>query len=375
MSSPTTSRPIPVVLVGLGGVGRAILAQLLSPPLSSRFQLILIANSRQSLSLPLPASPLTPTNYQPILEKHGAPLDIPSVISVLSTHPDAPGIFIDSTGSDDIPSMYPQILSMGVHVVTPNKKGFSSSESLYKSIQEKSFPNTSVTVYGESTVGAGLPIIQTLKDLVATGDEIERIEGVFSGTLSYIFNEFSKSEGGDVKFSQVVKIARDKGYTEPDPRDDLSGTDVARKLSILSRLVPTAPSLPQGYASVPTQSLVPDVLVNAQSKEEYLERLEEGDAYFENLRAEARAEGKVVRYVGVIDVKEGKVEARLGKYAADHAFATALKGSDNIISFHTKRYSPRPLIIQGAGAGADVTAMGVTSDMVKIYERLVVTRV
>ncbi|WVO16671.1 hypothetical protein L204_104351 [Cryptococcus depauperatus] len=375
MSSPTTSRPIPVVLVGLGGVGRAILAQLLSPPLSSRFQLILIANSRQSLSLPLPASPLTPTNYQPILEKHGAPLDIPSVISVLSTHPDAPGIFIDSTGSDDIPSMYPQILSMGVHVVTPNKKGFSSSESLCKSIQEKSFPNTSVTVYGESTVGAGLPIIQTLKDLVATGDEIERIEGVFSGTLSYIFNEFSKPEGGDVKFSQVVKIARDKGYTEPDPRDDLSGTDVARKLSILSRLVPTAPSLPQGYASIPTQSLVPDVLVNAQSKEEYLERLEEGDAYFENLRAEARAEGKVVRYVGVIDVKEGKVEAKLDKYAADHAFATALKGSDNIISFHTKRYSPRPLIIQGAGAGADVTAMGVTSDMVKIYERLVVTRV
>lgn len=102
---------------------------------------------------------------------------------------------------------------MGVHVVTPNKKGFSSSEALYKAIAEKSFPNTPSFVYGESTVGAGLPIIQTLKDLVATGDEIEKIEGVFSGTLSYIFNEFSKPEGGDVKFSEVVKVAKDKGYT------------------------------------------------------------------------------------------------------------------------------------------------------------------
>ncbi|AFR97441.1 homoserine dehydrogenase [Cryptococcus neoformans C23] len=375
MSSVVVPRPIPVALLGLGGVGKAILSQLLSPPLSAQFQLVLIANSRQSLSLPLPAAPITPANFQSILEKHGAPLNVTSVISVLSTHPDAPGIFIDSTGSDVIPAMYPQILSMGVHIVTPNKKGFSASEALYKAIAEKSFPNTPSLAYGESTVGAGLPIIQTLKDLVATGDEIEKIEGVFSGTLSYIFNEFSKPEGGNVKFSEVVKVAKEKGYTEPDPRDDLSGTDVARKLSILSRLVPTAPALPQGYASIPTQSLVPDVLSDASTKEEYLERLEEGDEFFANLREEAKKEGQVVRYVGVIDVKSGKVEAKLGKYPADHAFATALKGSDNIISFTTKRYSPRPLIIQGAGAGADVTAMGVTSDMVKIYERLAVPRI
>lgn len=102
---------------------------------------------------------------------------------------------------------------MGVHIVTPNKKGFSASEALYKAIAEKSFPNTPSLAYGESTVGAGLPIIQTLKDLVATGDEIEKIEGVFSGTLSYIFNEFSKPEGGNVKFSEVVKVAKEKGYT------------------------------------------------------------------------------------------------------------------------------------------------------------------
>ncbi|GFZ47922.1 homoserine dehydrogenase [Saitozyma sp. JCM 24511] len=369
------SRPVPVALLGLGGVGRAILSQLLSPPLASRFQLVLIANSRQSLSLPLPnAVPLTPSNYLPILEQHGAPLDIPSIVSVLSTHPDAPGIFIDSTGADAIPAMYPQILSMGVHIVTPNKKGFSGSSELYEAINASAYPNTSAVVLGESTVGAGLPILSTLKDLVATGDEIQRIEGVFSGTLSYIFNEFSKVEGGDVKFSDVVKVAKDKGYTEPDPRDDLSGTDVARKLTILSRLIPSTPSLPEGYASIPTQSLVPPVLADAQSKEEYLERLTQGDQYFDDLRSEARKEGMVVRYVGVVDVEGGKVEAKLAKYPFDHPFATALKGSDNIISFHTKRYSPRPLIIQGAGAGADVTAMGCTSDLIKIHERLTTRR-
>ncbi|KAL1407352.1 Homoserine dehydrogenase [Vanrija albida] len=365
------SRPVPVALIGVGGVGKAILQQLLAPPLAAKFNLILIANSRKALSLPLPTNtPVTPANFLPILEEHGAPLDVPSVISLLASHPDGPGIFIDSTGAEAVPALYPTVLGHGVHVVTPNKKGTSGDLTLYKAIEEASYPNSRALIYGESTVGAGLPILSSLKDLVGTGDEIEKIEGVFSGTLSYIFNEYSKVEGGDVKFSDVVKVAKDKGYTEPDPRDDLSGTDVARKLTILSRLIPTAPELPKGFASVPTQSLVPPVLENASTKEEYLERLAEGDDYFANLREEARKEGKVVRYVGVIDLVNNKVECKLGKYDFDHAFATALKGSDNIISFHTKRYSPRPLIIQGAGAGADVTAMGCTSDLLKIYERV-----
>ena len=309
------SAPVPVALFGLGGVGKAILAQLLSPPLSSKFQLVLIANSKKSLSLPLPDSgaSITPANYLPVLEKYGAPLDVSSVISVLSQHPSGNAVVIDSTGSDSVPALYPQILNLGLHLVTPNKKGFSGSGELYSAIQAASSPNTKSLVYGESTVGAGLPILSTLKDLVGTGDEIVKIEGVFSGTLSYIFNEFSAVGGKDVKFSEVVEVAKEMGYTEPDPRDDLSGTDVARKLTILSRQIPSAPELPEGYASVPTQSLVPDVLSNASSKEDYLARLEEGDSFFDNLRKEAKAEGKVVRYVGVIDLEAGKVECKLGK--------------------------------------------------------------
>jgi len=205
--------PVPVALIGLGGVGRSILTQLLSPPLSTQFNLILIANSRLSLSLPLPASPITPTNYLPILEKYGVPLDVSSIISVLSAHPDAPGIFIDSTGTDVIPGLYTQILSMGVHLVTPNKKAFSGSESLYRSIQEVSYPNSAALIYGESTVGAGLPILSTLRDLVGTGDEVVKVEGIFSGTLSYIFNQFSTIEGSQIKFSEIVKDAKEKGYT------------------------------------------------------------------------------------------------------------------------------------------------------------------
>lgn len=211
------SAPVPVALIGLGGVGKAILSQLLSPALSNKFSLVLIANSRQSLSLPLPGSPLTPTNYLPILEQHGVPLDLQSIISVLSAHPSGKGVLIDSTGSDGVPALYPQILKLGLHVITPNKKAASGSQELYDGVTGSSWPNGPAMYFGESTVGAGLPILSTLKDLVGTGDEIIKIEGVFSGTLSYIFNEYSKVEGGSVKFSEVVKVAKDKGYTVSKP--------------------------------------------------------------------------------------------------------------------------------------------------------------
>ena len=226
-------------------------------------------------------------------------------------------------------------------------------------------------MYGESTVGAGLPILTTLKDLISTGDEIVKIEGVLSGTLSYIFNEWSTpTSDGSKKFSQVVKIAKDQGYTEPHPADDLSGSDVSRKLTILSRLVPSlTDKLPKGYESVPTHSLTPTPLESVTNGEEYVTRLPEFDADFDSLNAAARAEGCVLRYVGVIDAQKGEVKASLEKYPNDHPFATALGGSDNILAFHTKRYSQRPLLVQGAGAGAEVTAMGVVADLIRVAER------
>jgi len=227
-------------------------------------------------------------------------------------------------------------------------------------------------VLGESTVGAGLPIISTLKELLMTGDKVHKIEGVFSGTMSYIFNEFSTGKSEGSSFSSIVSVAREKGYTEPHPADDLNGYDVARKLTILSRTVSTYTSTPtslpvlQSFLSVKRTSLIPPALDGIPTGDEFLKRLPEFDEEFSGLRKKASEQGKVLRYVGVVDIVNGEVRAGLEEYPVDHPFATSLGGSDNIIMFHTERYGARPLIVQGAGAGAGVTAMGVLGDLLKL---------
>lgn len=220
-------------------------------------------------------------------------------------------------------------------------------------------------MYHESSVGAGLPVISTLKDLVDTGDSVTKIEGVFSGTMSFLFNSFAPTEGFGGKWSAEVAKAKALGYTEPDPRDDLNGLDVARKLTILARLAGLEIESPTAF---PVQSLIPKELESVASGEEFLQRLPEFDSRMEETKVAAEKEGKVVRFVGSIDVEKNTVKVGLEKFDRSHPIA-ALKGSDNIISFHTKRYAS-PLIVQGAGAGGDVTAMGVTADLIKVLERL-----
>lgn len=281
---------------------------------------------------------------------------------------------VDNTSDDGVAAAYPLFIQAGFSVATPNKKAFSGSLELYADILHSALQpevsQRSPLVYQESTVGAGLPIISTLDELVTTGDKIKKVEGVLSGTMSYIFNEFSPPQGSTRKFSEIVSVARANGYTEPNPGDDLSGSDVARKLTILSRLIPElANALPEGYTSVDTQSLTPTGLREEKDADTYVKRLPEFDAEFDAMRAKAQAENKVLRYVGVIDVEKKLIKAGLEAYPADHAFATSLGGSDNIISFSTERYSPRPLLVQGAGAGAAVTAMGVVGDLVRIAQR------
>ncbi|EPS58260.1 hypothetical protein M569_16554, partial [Genlisea aurea] len=213
----------------------------------------------------------------------------------------------------------------------------------------------------EATVGAGLPIITTLQGLLETGDKILRIEGVFSGTLSYIFNNFA----GNLTFSEVVKEAKEAGYTEPDPRDDLSGTDVARKVIILAREC----GLKLELSDIPVQSLVPDPLKGCATVDEFMNQLPQYDGDMAKQRQDAEAAGEVLRYVGAVDVvnKRGTVELR--RYGKDHPFAQ-LSGSDNIIAFSTVRYEKQPLIIRGPGAGAEVTAGGVFSDVLRLASYL-----
>jgi homoserine dehydrogenase len=291
-------------------------------------------------------------------------LSLSKIINFLAAAP-SKVILVDNTSSQDVADQYPQVLSRGISIVTPNKKAFSGSFKLWQDIFSAA-ASSGAKVYHESSVGAGLPVISSLKELVDTGDSVTRIEGVFSGTMSFLFNSFAPTEGLGGKWSAEVTKAKELGYTEPDPRDDLNGLDVARKLTILARLVGLKIESPNSF---PVQSLIPKELESAASGDEFLQRLPEFDAQMEETKAAAEKEGKVVRFVGSIDVAKKEVKVGLEKFDRSHPIA-ALKGSDNIISFYTARYGANPLIIQGAGAGGEVTAMGVTGDLLKVLERL-----
>ena len=212
----------------------------------------------------------------------------------------------------------------------------------------------------EATVGAGLPVITTLRDLVQTGDQVLQIDGVLSGTLSFLFNSFT----GERPFSEIVREAKQKGYTEPDPRDDLSGRDVARKLIILAREM----GLPLELEQVEVQSLVPPELAQAATADEFMAALPRFDAQMEQLRLEAAKAGECLRYVGVVR-PGGRTTVSLQRYPLTHSFSR-IAGSDNIIAFRTERYSGQPLIVQGPGAGPEVTAGGIFADLLRLTSYL-----
>lgn len=268
-------------------------------------------------------------------------------------------VIIDATASAELPRHYESWLARGINIITPNKKGNAGPLASYRSLRETARRHQRYFLY-ETNVGAGLPIIHTLRDLLETGDEIIRIEGVLSGTLSYIFNSFD----GTRTFSEIVREAHAQGFTEPDPREDLSGVDVARKLIILAREM----GLGLEMDAVQVESLVPEDLRSA-GVPEYLSSLGTHDQAVADLLGAARARGRVVRYVGAIEAGEvggaAHVSAGLREYPLDHPFAN-LSGSDNIVSFQTARYNTQPMIVRGPGAGPEVTAAGVFADLLRL---------
>ncbi|KAL4882853.1 homoserine dehydrogenase [Aspergillus karnatakaensis] len=366
------SAPIYLGVIGVGGVGTSFLSQLSRLPNAPK--LILLARSTQTLLSPkdsfspIPFADWKTASETPSLTKSGS-LSAEEVASYLSSAP-GKSILVDNTSDPALAAQYPLFLKKGISIVTPNKKGFSSDLSLWKDIFASAKVGKAL-VYHESTVGAGLPVISTLRDLVNTGDEVTRIEGVFSGTLSFLFNTFAPASGSSsAKWSEVVAQAKELGYTEPDPRDDLNGMDVARKLTILARIAGLEVQSPDSF---PIESLIPKELASlpssAEGIKEFMTRLPEFDGQMTEIKESAEKAGKVVRFVGSVDVGSKEVRVGLQQFDKDSAIA-GLKGSDNIISFYTKRYGSNPLIIQGAGAGGDVTAMGVTADLLKVIERL-----
>jgi homoserine dehydrogenase len=222
---------------------------------------------------------------------------------------------VDNTSNQSLADQYPAFLKKGINIVTPNKKAFSAGRDLWSAIFSAASNGTGTGgyVFHESSVGAGLPVLSTLKELVDTGDQVLRIEGVFSGTMSFLFNQWnpvSAGSGPAPSFSSTVTKARDLGFTEPDPRDDLNGLDVARKLTILARL---AGLEVENATSFPTQSLIPKELEGAKSADEFMSGLPKFDGDMDKLRDDAAKEGKVVRFVGSVDVKAGEVKVGLEK--------------------------------------------------------------
>lgn len=345
-----SAQTISIGVIGPGHVGGAVLRQIAAArrALLARSTVDLrvrgIASSRR-MALGDPSLPLD--------AELGLDLDLDAFAAHVQAEHLPHAVIIDCTNSDAIADRYAGWLTRGIHVITPNKCAGSGDFARYQAIKR-----AGGRFRYESTVGAGLPIITTLRDLIDTGDEVLSIDGIFSGTLAYLFNRFDGSQ----PFSALVAQARELGYTEPDARDDLSGLDVARKLVILARECGLAMTL----GDVTIESLVPRALWGL-SRDAFHERLGELDAPMGARLEDARASQSVLRYVARLC--DGKARVGLGALPRTHAFAH-IQLTDNVVQFTTRRYCDNPLVVQGPGAGPEVTAAGVMADLLRVASAL-----
>ncbi|KUG06027.1 bifunctional aspartate kinase/homoserine dehydrogenase I [Solirubrum puertoriconensis] len=285
------------------------------------------------------------------------PADLPRFIQRMKALNLPNCVLVDNTASPEPVACYEEVLKASIAVVTCNKLGNSGSYQQYRLLHEAARQH-GADFYYETNVGAGLPIIRTLKDLRTSGDRVLRIEAILSGTISFIFNHF----GGEVAFHEVVREAQERGYTEPDPRDDLNGKDFMRKMLILARDA----GFPLELDDVVIEPMLPTACLEAPSVEAFYKQLQAHQGYFEQLKQQAASSGKVLRYIGRLE--DGQVRIALEMVDQQHPFYL-LSGSDNIISFSTERYKERPLVVKGPGAGAEVTAAGVFADLVNVGTR------
>ncbi len=354
-------KTINVFVVGLGLIGNTLLKQiqkqssLLQKEKLIKINVVGITNSKKML---FSEGGISLGSWKEKLEEKGEKANMKEFVGRIQKMNLQNSVFIDNTSSKDVVEYYEDILESRISIVTPNKVANSGPYKNYRKLHDLAFKNGIKFLY-ETNVGAGLPVINTLQDLLLSGDKVIKIEGVLSGTLSYIFNTYK----GDKKFSDVVKEAKEKGYTEPDPRDDLNGKDVARKILILSREA----GYEMEFDDIKVENILPEPCVKAKTVEDFFNQLEKHNDVFAKRRDEAEKKGKVLRFIAKME--NGKAGITLEAVDASHPFYS-LSGSDNMISYTTERYKDRPVVIKGPGAGAEVTAAGVFADIIRISNYL-----
>jgi aspartokinase/homoserine dehydrogenase 1 len=352
------TQAVNLFLVGTGLIGSTLLKQIAaqSPTLFRQFGLNLkiwgLANINKML---LNKNGISAANWETELSGTGEPINPAAFIAWMKKRSIPNCVFVDCTASEALTEQYESILCAGISIVTPNKKANSGSTEKFRRLRRSARSN-GAKFYYETNVGAGLPIISTLKDLLRSGDEILKVEAVLSGTLNYIFSSLSAVK----KLSDVVREARIKGYSEPDPRDDLNGLDFARKMLILAREIGYSLELEE----ISIEALLPPRCLQVDSVEKFFAELLSVDADFEAKRRAAEAAGKRLRFVGVLE--KGHVQLAQREIGAEHPFYN-LTGSDNMIVFTTARYRENPLSVRGPGAGAEVTAGGIFADIIRIF--------
>lgn len=346
---------IDLFVIGCGGVGGALIDQIHRQQtyLAERNIAIRVCGVANSRAMLLDVHGVDLNNWRDLLKDATEELSLVAMKNLVNGSHIINPVIVDCTSNDGIAARYVDFLGAGFHVVTANKKANTSSMDYYHQLRLTALMKRRKFLY-DTNVGAGLPVIENIQNLFNAGDRLVKFNGILSGSLSFIFGKLDDGKS----FSDVTSEARNLGFTEPDPRDDLSGTDVARKLLILAR----ESGMDINLDDVEVEQALPPGFDDTGTADEFMARLPEADQYFKQLQDKANEEGKVLRYIGSIE--DGKCKCSIMAVDENDPL-NKVKDGENALAFYSQYYQPIPLVLRGYGAGTEVTAAGVFADVLR----------